>query len=77
MGICGASALSCSTMYIGEVIGQLCHYRGSQVYAELQDVLVSGIRTNMERETDTASESSDQQAESPVDGEGRVCNSLN
>lgn len=56
-------------MTVGDVIGCLCRQCGVQVYADLQDVLIGGIRTNMEREPDTAS---DQQADSPLHGDGRV-----
>ena len=57
---------------LGEVMGQMCRYRGAQVYASLQDILVSGISSNMERDSDALSETSDQQPESPMDKDGRV-----
>ena len=42
------------------------------MFSDLQDVLIRGIKNNMERESDATSESSDLHAESALDSDGRV-----
>ena len=58
----------------GEVVGQLCSHYGPRVYGELQELLISGIKMNMERDATLPSEEVE-----PVNQDGRVtrtCSSL-
>lgn len=43
----------------GDVIGRLCGHLGAQVYLDLQEVLIRGVTTNMERESDASSQPSE------------------
>ena len=41
--------MSCGVTLLGEVIGGLCRLDGVGVFMELEDVLLSGIKSNIER----------------------------
>ena len=43
----------------GEVVGKLCQHSGASVYKELEGILISGVRYNLERDQDTVKEHPD------------------
>lgn len=48
--------ISISDMFVGEIIGQLCRCYGAEVFICLQEVLLSGIKLNLERDLDSSSD---------------------
>jgi hypothetical protein len=64
----------------GEVLGHLCSTNGPDVYSELEPMLISGIKDNLERDQDLITEHpqlmeklSGRQSPDPAEIE-RVCN---
>ena len=67
---------------VGEVLGHLCSANGPDLYRELEPVLMSGIKDNLERDQDLITEHpqlmeklSGRQSPDPSEIE-RVCNSM-
>ena len=43
-------------LILGEVLGHLCRHYGPDIYRELEPVLMSGIKDNLERDQDLITE---------------------